>query len=61
VQPMHSSATMRAIRRGCSVPQAGSTVGSTGRPVAVARRTMPSTPPGGQRSIGAPSATIARA
>jgi hypothetical protein len=58
VQPMHSSATIRAIRRGASVPQAGSSP-TTGRPVAAASSAMPATPPGGQRSIGAPSRTIA--
>jgi hypothetical protein len=58
VQPMHSSATIRATRRGASTPQAGSS-GTTGRPVAAESSAMPAAPPGGQRSIGAPSRTIA--
>ena len=60
VQPMHSSATIRAMRRGPSTPQEGSS-GRGSRPVSRASSAMPALPPGGQRLIGAPSWTIARA
>jgi hypothetical protein len=60
VQPMHSSGTIRATRRGPSTPHAVSR-GTTGRPVAEASAAMPAAPPGGQRSIGAASSAIAAA
>jgi hypothetical protein len=58
VQPMHSEASMRASRRGASMPQLGSS-GSIGWPVSAASAAMPAAPPGGQRLIGTPDSMIA--
>ena len=59
-QPMQSRARMRATAKGTSRPYSGSS-GTTGRPVAAARRAMPSAPPGAHRLMAAPSSRMARA
>ena len=46
VQPMHQSSSISARRSGPSLPLAALSA-TTGRPVIVARRAMPSAPPGG--------------
>ncbi|EDT41540.1 hypothetical protein BamMEX5DRAFT_2703 [Burkholderia ambifaria MEX-5] len=46
VQPMHRLSSMNATARGCSVPLTGFS-GITGLPSRLARRAMPSAPPGG--------------
>ena len=60
VQPMHHASSMTATRRGSSRPQAGSSPRAA-RPVSAARRRSVNSPPGGQRSMGAPCSAMARA
>ena len=60
VQPMHQVSSMTATPRSAGRPCAGSS-GSTGSPVSCASRATPSSPPGGQRLIGASPRAMASA
>src|SRR5207237_9568153 len=58
VQPMHQASSITATARGAYTPLAG-LIGSAERPVRLARRTMPSAPPGGHWLISACPSAIA--